>query len=100
VHDVKFDIQVEGLAGRDLTTFSSHLFEAHTLRKIDFALQPNSIVWAVREDGALLGMTYLLAEDTWGWHRHETEGFFWDVAVVQEADRMSCISSCAGPSTA
>jgi len=32
-------------------------------------------------------MTYLLAEDTLGLHRHETEGFFWDVAVVQEADR-------------
>jgi len=84
--DVRFDIAVEGLAGRDLTIFSSHLFDGRTLRRMDYAQVPHSIVWCVRDDGVLLGMTYLRELEVWGWHRHETLGWFWDVCVVPEAD--------------
>lgn len=84
--DLQFDIAVEGLAGRDLTIFSSHLFDNHTLRRIEYAQVPHSIVWAVRDDGVLLGMTYIRELDVWGWHRHDTRGYFWDVCVVPEAE--------------
>lgn len=90
MRDLQFDQAVEGLAGRDLTVFSSHLFERRTIRKMDYAQNPHSIVWAVRDDGKLLGMTYLREQEVWGWHRHDTNqnatsGFFWDVCVVPEA---------------
>lgn len=85
MRDLQFDIAVEGLAGRDMTVFSSHLFDGHTIRRMDYAQTPNSIVWAVREDGVLLGCTYLREQDVWGWHRHDTDGFFWDVCIVPEA---------------
>jgi hypothetical protein len=91
LRDLRFDIEVEGLAGRDLTVFSSHLFDGRTIRRLDYAQVPHSIVWAVRDDGVLLGMTYIRELDVWGWHRHDTNqpdgtsGFFWDVCVVPEA---------------
>jgi hypothetical protein len=84
--DLQFDQQVEGLGGRDLTIFSSHLFEGHTIRRMDFAQTPDSIVWFVRDDGILLGLTYIREQDVWGWHRHDTDGFFWEVCVVPEAE--------------
>jgi hypothetical protein len=85
MRDVQFDQQVEGLGGRDLTIFSSHLFDGRTIRAMDYAQTPDSIVWAVRDDGVLLGLTYLREQDEYGWHRHDTQGWFWDVCVVPEA---------------
>lgn len=86
--DLRFDVEVEGLAGRDLTVFSSHLVDGHTFRRLEYAQTPHSIVWGIRDDGVLLGLTYLREQDVWGWHRHDTEasGEFFDVCVVPEAD--------------
>jgi len=85
VRDLRFDVEVEGLGGRDLTVFSSHLFDAHTIRRMDYQQTPDSIIWLVRDDGVLLGITYLREQDVWGCHRHDTDGFFWEVCVVPEA---------------
>ena len=48
-----------------------------------------SIVWAVRSDGTLLGETVVPEHEVKGWHRHDTEdgaGYFESVAVKQEDD--------------
>ncbi len=85
VRDLSFDQEVEGLNGRDLTVFATHLFDGHTLRGIDYAQVPDSVIWCVRSDGVLLGLTYLKEQDIWGWHRHDTiDDNFEDVCVVPE----------------
>lgn len=87
VRDVQFDQQVEGLNGRDLTLFAAHLFDGRTIAAMDYAETPHSIVWAVRSDGVLLGLTYVRELDVWGWHRHDTtNGLFEQVCTVPEAD--------------
>lgn len=86
VRDLQFDQQVEGLAGRDLTVFASHLFDGRTILDADYAQTPHSIVWAVRNDGLLLGLTYNREQDIMAWHRHDTQlGGFERVCVVPEA---------------
>jgi hypothetical protein len=94
IRDVQFSQQVEGLDGRDLTLFASHLVDGHTIVRLDYAETPDSVVWAVRDDGILLGMTYVLEQDAWGrdqyvagWHWHDTHGWFDDVCVVPEDDQ-------------
>ncbi len=85
IHDLNFDQDVEGLAGRDLTVFATHLFDGRRLRSMDYALAPDSIVWVVRTDGVLLGLTYIREQDVWGWHRHDTvDGDFERVCVIPE----------------
>lgn len=77
-----------GLAGKDLTLFAAHLFDGQTIDRLDFQQTPHSIIWAVRSDGTLLGLTFIPEEDVWGWHRHDTGagGIFEDVCVVPEGD--------------
>lgn len=82
VNELRFDVAVEGLAGRDLTVFAAHLFDGYVIEALDIQLTPNSIVWAVRSDGKLLGLTYVPEQDVWGWHRHDTDGAFLDVCVL------------------
>jgi hypothetical protein len=72
VHDLQFDQQVEGLGGKDLTIFASHLFDNYTLLSMDFQQVPHSTIWICRSDGTLLGLTYLREQDVWGWHRHDS----------------------------
>lgn len=84
IRDLRFDQEIEGFGGRDLTVFAAHLFDGHTIARMDYAQAPQSIVWAVRDDGVLLGLTYLREQDVYGWHRHDTDGDFEDVCVVPE----------------
>lgn len=88
VRDLRFEQETEGFGGRDLTIYASHLFDGFTLRGLAFQETPQSIVWAVRHDGRLLGLTYLREQEVYGWHRHDTgaSGRFEHVCVVPEAE--------------
>lgn len=83
VRDLQPDA-IEGYKGNDLTIFSSHLFEGHTIVSWAYQKIPNSVIWAVRDDGVLLALTYLKAQAVWGWHRHDTDGFVLGVCAVPE----------------
>lgn len=89
VRDLRSGIDVEGnikYQGNDLTIFAPHLFEGHTI--VDWAFQktPNSIIWAVRDDGVLLGLTYLPEHQIWGWHRHDFDGLVERVCCIPEGN--------------
>lgn len=87
VRDLSYDYRVDSYNGNDLTVFASHLFEGHTI--VDWAYQqvPHSIIWAVRSDGTLLGLTYLREHEIWAWHRHDFDGALIEsVAVVPEGN--------------
>lgn len=84
VRDFRFDFEVDGYRGNDLTIFSAHLFDDNQI--VDWAYQqvPHSILWAVRDDGVLLGLTYVREQDMVAWHRHDTDGLVENVVVVPE----------------
>jgi hypothetical protein len=84
VRDLGFDWQTQGYKGNELSIFASHLFEGHSI--VDWAYQqiPHSIIWAVRDDGKLLGLTYVREHQVFGWHQHETDGIIKNVCVVPE----------------
>lgn len=85
VRDLQQDA-IQGFTGNDLTIFASHLFDNFTL--IDWAYQkiPHSIIWLVRSDGVLLGLTYIKEQAVWAWHRHDTDGFIENVCCVPEGN--------------
>lgn len=74
IRDINYEWQSQDYKGNELTIFASHLFDNYTL--VDWAYQqvPHSIVWAVRSDGILLGMTYVREHQVNGWHRHDFKG--------------------------
>jgi hypothetical protein len=60
----------------DLTAIADHITSGGMLQ---FAVQtqPETIIWSVRNDGTLLGLTYEKESDTFAWHRHsfkDTDG--------------------------
>lgn len=71
---------------RDLTIYAKHLFKRYGLVAMSYAEEPYSIVWGVRSDGTLVGMTYLREHEILGWHRHDTGAGdeFLDVCCIPE----------------
>ena len=72
----------------DLTLLSEHITEGGIV-DVDYAQEPDSIYWAVRNDGVLLGMTYLRTQDIVAWHKHTlggTSAAVKSVSTIAETD--------------
>lgn len=87
IRDLGFQFQTDTYRGDDLTVFSTHLFEGFSIVDWTYQETPNSIVWAVRNDGALLGLTYIREQQMLAWHRHDTDGFVENVCCIPENNR-------------
>lgn len=74
----------EKYVGRDLTVYSAHLFQGHTIVSWAYQEVPNSTIWCVRDDGVLLGLTYMNDQQVLAWHRHDTDGLVESVCVIPE----------------
>lgn len=70
--------------GTNMGLFSSHLFNGYTIVDWAYQREPHSTVWAVRSDGALLGLTFIKNQEMQAWHRHDTDGTVENVCVVPE----------------
>ncbi len=66
-----FEFQIEGYRGDDLTINASHLVDSYQIVSMDFQNSPHPILWVAREDGTLLGLTFLPSQNIIAWHRHD-----------------------------
>lgn len=93
VRELAYSLEQDKFTGQDLTVMATHLFDGQTVVDWAYAEEPHSIVWAVRDDGLLLGFTYMREQDVWGWHRHPMDGTVENVAVIPEdgEDVLYCV---------
>lgn len=116
LRELVFQFQIDDYVAPDLALLAEHITKpvriGGTILKrgflqLAYQRSPDSTLWATRQDGVLLGMTYLRDQNIVGWHRHVTgtaltgpeaaghqypalnDGFVESVAVVPhpEADR-------------
>ena len=73
--------------GNDLSLMSEHLFDGFEIEEMSYSAEPYSILWCVRSDGVLLGLTYQREHQVWGWHHHTTQGTYESVATISEDGR-------------
>ena len=84
VRDIAFDFLTSVFKGVDITVFSNHLFLGYTLLQWAYAEEPYKVIWAVRNDGIMLSLTYIKEQEIQGWARHDTNGLFVGVCAVIE----------------
>jgi len=87
LRDLGYQFSSDKYTGNDLSIMSEHLFEGHTIIEMAYANEPYGILWCVRDDGVLLGLTYQREHEVWGWHQHVTDGEFESVATISEDGR-------------
>lgn len=84
VRDLSYNFFVNIYTGTDLTILSNHLFANKTILQWAYAEEPYKLIWAVRDDGILLSLTYLKEQDIYAWTRHDTNGLYVGVCSVTE----------------
>lgn len=81
VRELTYNFERDGWVAPDLTVLSEHI-TAGEIAEMAFQQQPDAILWAVKGDGKLIGMSYERDQNVVAWHRHSTEGNFESVATV------------------
>lgn len=76
MRDLLYDFGTDSYTGSDHAVLAGHLFEKHAITDWAYQQSPDSIIWCVRDDGVLLGHTFLREHEVFAWHRHTTQGKF------------------------
>ena len=78
------EVNTAGYQAPDLTVLAEHITEGG-LESFAYQQEPENIVWAIRADGALIGLTYRREEQVVAWHKHTIGGTFSGGSAVVES---------------
>lgn len=81
VRELVYELNKDGWIAPDLTLLAEHITKTEIV-DLAYQQQPDAILWCVRGDGQLLGMTYERDQKVVGWHRHVTDGTIESVATI------------------
>jgi hypothetical protein len=73
IRELAYNFDSDGYIAPDLTILSENI-TLSGLIQIDYQQEPYSVVWGVRTDGKLVGMTYNRIQDVVAWHEHDFGG--------------------------
>ena len=75
IRELSFNFDVDGYQASDLTILNESVTTSG-ITEMTYQQSPDSILWCVRQDGVLAGLTYLRSEEVIAWHRHIMGGSF------------------------
>lgn len=84
VRDSSYNFYANVFTGTDISVLSSHLFYGYSILEWAWAEEPFKIVWAVRDDGVALSLTFLKEQEFIGWTHSVTQGNFKSVSTIIE----------------
>lgn len=86
VREIAFDPNGTGIyKSTDVSLFAPHLFNGYQIEELAYSRAPDQTLWAVRDDGTLLGLTYVPDQQVYGWHQHDTDGVIESCAIIPES---------------
>lgn len=86
VEEMVYQFENDRFIAKDLSILSEHLpREGDFLEEVCYQQEPDSIYWASRNDGLMIGATYLREQEILAWHRFKVGGSFGDGDSVIES---------------
>lgn len=82
VRDLGYQYDADNYNGDDLTLLATHLTEGHKLLSSAYIQEPNSTLYYVRDDGALLSLAFIKEQNVFAWSHHKTDGKYKKVASI------------------
>ncbi|WP_374382934.1 hypothetical protein [Dongia sp.] len=73
IYEMAYSFENDAFNSPELSLLARHLSQKG-IKEIAYQAEPWSIVWVVRHDGVLLGLTYMRGQDVVGWHQHRIAG--------------------------
>lgn len=86
VRELLYEYTIDGFLAKDLTLLADHILnEGSTANETAYQQEPSSVLWCCRNDGVLVGLTYIHDQEVVGWHRHLLGGSFQGGNAVVES---------------
>lgn len=79
-----YEVGRDTFIAEDLTLLADHITQSG-VDELAYGREPHSVVWGVRTDGVLLGLTNVTAQRVFAWHRHIIGGSFGTGDAVVES---------------
>ena len=73
IRELAYNFDTDSYIAPDLTILAEHITDSGVVQ-MDYQQEPFSIVWCVRDDGKLVGLTYNRLQDVVAWHGHDFGG--------------------------
>ena len=73
LREMMYQFYIGTFQAPDISQLAEHLTKGG-IKQMDIQLSPQQVVWIVRNDGSLVGMTYDKDQDVCGWHQHTLGG--------------------------
>jgi len=83
IRELQYNFDTDGYVAPDLTILNDQVTTSG-ITELAYQQEPDSILWCVREDGQLAGLTYQRSEQVTAWHRHIFGGSFGNGNAVCE----------------
>jgi hypothetical protein len=85
VRSFEYDALRDGYSSPDRTLLADHIGKSK-IKQISYTSGTPNIIWCVRNDGKLLGLTFDPKQELVAWHQHRTDGKFLSISVIPEAN--------------
>lgn len=86
IREVAYKWESASYSATDISVLAPHLFDFKTVHQMADSTAPHQVIWGVRNDGVLLGLTYQPEHEVKAWHWHATDGSFMSVCSIPEGD--------------
>ena len=84
IRELAYNFDVDGYLAPDMTILAEHVTEGG-ITQMAYQQEPNQIIYAVRGDGELIGLTYQREQQVTAWHRHVFGGVFGSGKAICES---------------
>lgn len=81
LREMAYVFAADGYNAPSMSLFASSI-SAPSIRRLEYAAEPHSILWCLLGDGNVAGFTYNREENVIGWHLHTFGGFVEDISVM------------------
>ena len=79
LRELAYNFDTDGYVAPDMTILAEDV-TLSGLDELTYQQEPHSIIWGIRGDGVLVGLTYQRSEQVVAWHQHKLGGSFGDTA--------------------
>ncbi len=87
VRTLGYSFAENAFLGQDVTVMSAHLLQFNTIVAWAYQEIPYNVIWAVRDDGVLLSLTFLPEQQITAWAHHDTLGKYESVCCITENNK-------------
>ena len=85
IRTFRFDFDVDTYRGQDLTFLAEHITSGG-IQEIAYSQEPDSKIYAVTVNGAMLCGVYDRTQEVMGWSKYETDGTFENIQTISEGE--------------